>query len=237
MTKRGTIIVCAVLGAVILVAVGGEGAARFTGLRFNPNMFTSVRPPAAHNLLPSLKHSPLPLPPHGQQGSSTWLAILFWLGIVALTVVLVIIVLRWLAGRPARTARLLEDARTVSTPAEPLAELEPEPDAPTVRRGVAAALALLDGEREPRDAIVKAWLGLQETAEDAGLTRGVAETPTEFTSRMLRRGSADSAAVKTLLTLYLQVRFGDHPATSADVASARHALEALAASWDAVVSA
>ena len=115
--KRGTIIVCAVLGAVILVAVGGEGAARFTGLRFTPNMFTSVRPPAAHNLLPSLKHSPLPLPPHGQQGNSSWLTILFWLGIVALTAVVVIIVLRLLAGRPARTARMLEDARTVSPPA------------------------------------------------------------------------------------------------------------------------
>ena len=38
-------------------------------------------------------------------------------------------------------------------------------------------------QRDPADAIVRAWLGLQETAEESGIVRHPAETPTEFTSR------------------------------------------------------
>ena len=49
--------------------------------------------------------------------------------------------------------------------------------------------------------------------------RRPAETPTEFTSRILGRAFADDRAIRTLLRLYLRTRFGDHPVTADDVAA------------------
>jgi hypothetical protein len=114
---------------------------------------------------------------------------------------------------------------------------EPEvADAPTVLRGIAAALGALDEHREPGDAVVRAWLGLQQAAEDAGFARSPAETPTEFTGRVLSRTGADRAALRTLLRLYLRARFADGAISSADATAAREALHALAASWERVTA-
>ena len=112
-----------------------------------------------------------------------------------------------------------------------LTEPEPEPDMPALRTGIELALQVLDEQREPADAIVRAWLGLQETAEESGIVRQPAETPTEFTSRILSRAFADDRAVRTLLRLYLRTRFGDHPVTTDDVAAVRAALQELVRTW------
>lgn len=104
---------------------------------------------------------------------------------------------------------------------------------PVARRGVEYALSRLVVERDPVDAVMKAWLGLQQTAEDSGIVRGPAETPTEFTTRILSRVFADDRAIQTLLELYQQARFGARPVTTADVARAQAALQGLADSWDA----
>lgn len=115
--------------------------------------------------------------------------------------------------------------------------LDAEPriaDAPTVLRGIAAALAGFEEDRQPADAVVRAWLGLQQAAEDAGFARSPAETPTEFTGRVLSRTGADRSALRTLLGLYLRARFGDGGITPADAAGAQRALRALEASWERV---
>ena len=117
------------------------------------------------------------------------------------------------------------------------AGVEPEvADAPAVLRGIAAALGALDEHREPGDAVVRAWLGLQQAAEDAGLARSAAETPTEFTGRVLSRTGADRAALRTLLRLYLRARFDDGAISAADATAAREALQALATSWEGVTA-
>lgn len=108
-----------------------------------------------------------------------------------------------------------------------------ETSAPYLRRGLRRALDVLDGDREPGDAIVQAWLGLQEAAEDAGYRRLESETPTEFTSRILERTGVDGSALATLRRLYLAVRFGDAVSTARDVAAARAALQTLDAQWAA----
>jgi hypothetical protein len=97
--------------------------------------------------------------------------------------------------------------------------------------GIELALQVLDEQREPADAVVRAWLGLEETAEQSGLVRRPAETPTEFTSRILSGAFADDRAIGTLLRLYLRARFGDHPVTSGDVAAVRKALQELVRTW------
>jgi hypothetical protein len=99
--------------------------------------------------------------------------------------------------------------------------------------GIELALQALDDEREPADAVVRAWLGLQQTAEESGIVRGASETPTEFASRVLTRAFADAQPLRTLLRLYLRTRFGDHPVTAGDVTAVRAALERLLASWRA----
>jgi hypothetical protein len=100
-----------------------------------------------------------------------------------------------------------------------------------VRRGLARALETLSEHREPRDAIERAWLGLEEGAADSGIRRLPAETPAEFSARVVARVDADRDAAHTLLSLYLRARFSQAAITSADVAAARQAIEMLQASW------
>ncbi len=139
---------------------------------------------------------------------------------------------RWWAGRPSGRAAGVH-APAVTTTREIVAEPEPEPDTPVLRSGIELALQVLDEQREPADAIVRAWLGLQETAEQSGIVRQPAETPTEFTTRILSAAFADDWAVRTLLRLYLRTRFGDHPVTGDEVAAVRAALQRLVDTWPA----
>jgi hypothetical protein len=103
--------------------------------------------------------------------------------------------------------------------------------APAMRRGIARALEILDERREPSDAVVQAWLGLEQTATDAGAGRGTAETPAEYTARIVQRFATDRAAAHALLRLYQDVRFGGRTADAASVTAARESLLRLQASW------
>jgi hypothetical protein len=122
---------------------------------------------------------------------------------------------------------------TVSAQVKPVVPAEPEPEPEALLTGIELALQALDEQRAPADAVVRAWLGLQETAEESGIVRSPAETPTEFTSRILSAAFADDRALSTLLRLYLRTRFGNHPVTADDVAAVRDALQQLVASWRA----
>ena len=229
MTSRRTLVACALLGVVVVVGAGGQGAARFTGVRWVPdwNPSPATVPPRDDPALPR----PSGLPPAAQDtGSQLDLSrILLWAAIGIAAIVAALLLWRWLARRPPRSTVGLRPVGALTTPPP---EPEPEPEPPAIRRGVEEALRLLDVEREPGDAVMKAWLGLQQTAEDSGIVRRAAETPTEFTTRIMGRAFADDRAIQTLLTLYLRTRFGDHPVTATDVALARDALEDLARTWD-----
>jgi HAMP domain-containing protein len=161
--------------------------------------------------------------------------VLLWI-IVAMAVAgIVLMVWRWWAGRPSGLAVTPNSVVAGVTSEIPIVP-EPEPDAPVLRTGIELALQALDERRDPADAVVRAWLGLQESAEDAGIVRWPAETPTEFTSRILSRAFADDLPVRTLLRLYLRTRFGDHPVTADDVTAVRAALQELVRSWPAPAS-
>jgi hypothetical protein len=229
--RRLTTVTCAVAIIVILLAAGLAGVAQFSGLRFTITWPTFT--PPKQTLLQQPTQSPRSSAQPQQPGAVNldWLAIVLWVLIAAAVVFAVLLVLRWLRRRPPRTLDGLDGTLVAEAPPS---DPEPEePDAPVVQRGVELALRLLESEREPGDAIVKAWLGLQETAEDSGIRRRPAETPSEFTARILRRVHGDGTSVTTLLNLYERVRFGDHPASETDVSSARRALTELASSWDA----
>ena len=159
-----------------------------------------------------------------------------WLGVVVrgLLAVAVLTLLWWLWRR----FRFSEIGARVRTEDGIVAAGDAaEPELPVLRQGVAAARTLLAGHPDPTDAIIAAWLAVEAAAADAGVTRRLAQTPTEFTVAVLERTQADPDAARRLLRLYLRARFSGQPATAADVAEAEHHLAALAASWDTVAAA
>jgi hypothetical protein len=221
-----------VLLAILVVAAAGiSGTTHFAGPRWLPDLKVGRRTQAPRKLPSRSPTRPLRIPPrHG--GGSFPVGVVIWVVIGIAAVAVAVLLWRWWAGRPSRAAtsrHSVAAAATSEVPTEP----EPEPDTPALRTGIALALQVLDEQREPADAIVRAWLGLQETAEESGIARRPAETPTEFTSRILSRAFADDAAVRTLLRLYLRTRFGDHPVTSDEVAAVRAALQDLVRTWSA----
>jgi hypothetical protein len=153
------------------------------------------------------------------------------IAVIVAAAVIFFFVRRYLRGRPThlRLPAMTSPEDVQTMPAA--AEVEQEPDTATVHRGLRAALDALDDEREPGDAVVKAWLGLQAAAEESGVERRSAETPTEFTARVITRVQADAHAATALVDVYQGVRFGGHPITSAEVRAARSAVHALLASW------
>jgi hypothetical protein len=231
--SRRTLVVGALLGVVVVLAAGSQGAARFTGLRWVPDWNPNPAPlPSRAAEPPSLRPAQPPAAP-GAGGSLDLSRILLWVAVGIAVLVTAVLLWRWLARRPPRETDGLQVVGPLTTPPpEPAPAPEPEPEPPALRRGVEEALRLLDREHEPADAVLKAWLGLQQSAEDSGIVRAPAETPTEFTSRIMRHGFADDRPIRTLLTLYLRTRFGKHPVTAADVAGAREALAGLARTWN-----
>lgn len=235
MKSPRTLLVCVLLGLLVIVAAGLQGTARFTGLRWVPdwNPIRSTVPPISNPSLARPTQLPEAAPGAGTHADLS--KILMWAAIGIALVIAAFLLWRWLSGRPPRSAFGLRDvgALTAMPPdvvPEPVPE--PEPEAPALQRGVHQALQALNVEREPGDAVMRAWLGLQQTAEDSGILHRAAETPTEFTSRIMSHVSADDSAIRALLTLYLRTRFGDHPVTATDVARAREALAGLVRSWD-----
>jgi len=105
------------------------------------------------------------------------------------------------------------------------------PDAAVIRRGVTAAREGVTAVAEPGDAIVAAWIGLEETADDSGTARGLSETPAEFTLRILQRRPGVAEPAVRLLRLYEGVRFGGRTASENDRAQAHAALVEIERGW------
>jgi hypothetical protein len=234
-TGRGRTLPVAVLLVVLVVlAAGIGGTSDFTGARWFPKLHGSY-PPPPHGI---------PRPPtttleggrasarHSGGSVPTWIVVI---AIVLVAIALIALVWRWWRGRRLPSAPQHAGV-SVHTTQQVIAP-EPEPEPEKLLTGIELALEVLDEEREPADAIVRAWLGLQETAQESGIVRRPAETPTEFTSRILSGAFADDRALRTLLRLYLRTRFGDHPVTATDVAEVREALRQLVSSWQPTDSA
>ncbi|GAA4172745.1 hypothetical protein GCM10022287_14140 [Gryllotalpicola koreensis] len=218
------------LGVVLIAAVSFGGVPHFGGPVWVPGQVAPPRQPAPTNT------STLP-PSEPQLHGTDSVA-----GPLVLTVILLIAaaVLLWFMLRAVLRARgrgrTLPVLTAVEADAPPLPDdlghdPDAEPDAPIVHRGLRLALDALDEQREPADAVVRAWLGLQSAAEDSGVERRPAETPTEFTARVITRVQADAGAAAQLVDVYQAVRFGGHPISSAEVRAARSAIERLLDSW------
>jgi len=221
------------LGLLVVIGAAYGGQLRFGAPRFDFTLAQPTTSPVTATSTPiptaTAKITPKPTAHVSAMPDLVVLAII--VGSLA-AVIALLFALRWWMRRTRDVAEgviapLDDVALEGAAPAYP----DLETSQPVIRRGLLRALDLLGQNRIPTDAIVVAWLGLQEAAEDAGFSRASSETPTEFTTRILLAVHVDSEALDVLRRLYLAVRFGDAVATSHDVDRARAALETLAAGW------
>jgi hypothetical protein len=84
-------------------------------------------------------------------------------------------------------------------------------DAERVGSDLRRSLADLGSERDPRLAVQRAYARMEESLGEIELSRAPDETPTEFTTRVLRVLGASAAAASDLTGLFEVARFSDHP--------------------------
>ncbi|WP_144710379.1 DUF4129 domain-containing protein [Curtobacterium pusillum] len=220
-------VVAFVLGGLVVLAAGLGARPVLTGARWSPTVGAATVPPTEPTPAAPATDEPQRLsPPAAQHVDVTWLLVVV-AGLVLVLVVLAVAYVLRNRHRRARPERIDVAGLAIDVTAGPSAAVGLQ----HLRRGISRALEVLSDPRDPSDAVTAAWLGLQESAEDAGFLRGPAETPTEFTTRILRQLDVDETALGTLRRCYLAVRFGGVPATEADVAAVRAALRTLERQW------
>ena len=104
-------------------------------------------------------------------------------------------------------------------------------DAEAIRDAAAEAQEAIDTRLDPADAIIAAWVRLEEASACSGGARGTAETPGEFTVRILSRRPGIDRELGTLLGLYESVRFGGWAADESARSTARRCLTAVEEGW------
>jgi hypothetical protein len=211
------------VGALVVVTVLAAAAAGPWTLEIKRTGQVDLGDPAV--TVPST--TPLPFEP-GPPGDATTPAWVTFVGLLLVAVVVVaalVLLVRWLV-RLLR-AHLRPQTADASPPG---AEADDGPDrwVPAMQDGVRRATRELDDEQPPGDAVIAAWVALEHAAASGGLVRDRAETATEFTVEVLDATSADPAATRTLLDLYLTARYSTHPLTPDDVARARASLATIA---------
>lgn len=124
-----------------------------------------------------------------------------------------------------RDGAAIDAQASVGTPIDDAVESE------VIRRGIAEALRTIDGHPVPGDSIVAAWVGLEESAADAGAARATSETPAEFTVRIIGQRGGIAEEITVLLGLYERVRFGGYRAEEDDRMLALQCLQAIEEGW------
>lgn len=104
-------------------------------------------------------------------------------------------------------------------------------DAAAIRDAAVDAQYAIDAHPDPGDAIIAAWVHLEEASARAGRPRAAAETPGEFTIRILGRRPGLDTELGTLLGLYESVRFGGRTGDETERATARRCLAAIEEGW------
>lgn len=218
-----------VLFVIVMLAAAVQGVPRITPPTTEPQ---EVAP-----IVETAQSLPLgePTPPPEQENEvvGTIIAIVFLSLLAAVALFVLLLIMRALVrawrDRPQRLRDgddvgfdLHDEATTVDDDAAA---------APVIQRGIDGALRTIDARRVPSDAIIAAWVGLEESAADAGISRSPSETASEFALRIItrRRGIEEHAA--RLLALYERVRYGGCIADEDDRATARAALRAIEEGW------
>lgn len=150
----------------------------------------------------------------------------WWLMLALLLIGAVLVAVAATFARRLLAQRTERSAAELAAPAGSSALVEPD----AVQEALGAAAAQLRRQLPPRDAVVAAWITLEESAARHGVHRSPSQTPTEFVTALLPH-SQDGAAAQELREVYLRARFSQRPVTEQDVALAADALERLRSAW------
>lgn len=221
-------------GGVIVVFLVGVLAASVSGRpSFEPGASDPTPPP-----LPDASATPTLAPglPTSSDGFSDQILVIIGIVLALIVLGLLLILVIWVlrlavAAWRNRPLRRSPGAQTDVDVSGVDIRVDDEPDAPAVRRGIAAARAAVEERTDPTDAIIAAWLGLEETAADSGIGRALSETQVEFTLRMLLRRPGIDEPARDLLRLYEGVRYGGRIAGEQERSAAARALERIEAGW------
>ncbi|MBD5787465.1 DUF4129 domain-containing protein [Cellulosimicrobium terreum] len=221
-----------VLTVGALTAVALLAAASTTPWRWTPPDWLLGGPPTpptptAPTTTPTPTPSPPPTLPTDQGGFPIGDYLLALGGLLTLLALLAL--LRILARNRNRTT---QDAPLTAATGPTSTHTETDTVLPHLRDAVRTAHDELHPDIPPPDAIVAAWVTLENAAALAGAERDPAQTPTEFAVRVLERTPADPAAVTTLRDLYHRARFRGEGVDADDVTTAREALARIGADLD-----
>ena len=164
---------------------------------------------AVKPLQPLVSHSAAPAGPYRSPDLLPWLGVLVGLGVLAL---LVFVVVNRLRNAPDEVE-------------EPELAILGDP----LVTAIEAALVDLEGEQDPRRAVIKAYARMEAVLRARGLPRDPAEAPLEYLDRVLRELGGQAAAIDRLTTLFEQAAFSRHdvgPAMRDEAVAAFHALRA-----------
>lgn len=217
-----------VVATLLMLLASVQGVPQFRTIPAAEATKTAEPAPSA-----SASSEPLPELPADADPGAVRTVILILLGLVAAALLALLVVVVTRALRRAWENRELDarEGAVISAGTTTAAAADAQPDAAVIQRGIAAALQRIDQPAAAGDAIVAAWVGVEEAAADSGVARGVSETPGEFAVRIIARRSAIDADARRLLALYEKVRFGGYAATETDRADARGLLERIEREW------
>ncbi|MFE6994445.1 DUF4129 domain-containing protein [Microbacterium sp. NPDC057659] len=214
---------------VIMLVAGLQGLPRFRAVDFGTGDAVEQTPEPE----PTVTDGPIKMPERDDLLGRIIviiLTVIVCLAVLALVVLVIVIVVRRLRelwrDRPLRRRDGTEIDGVPAAGAE-----APVAAAAAIRRGIAAAIDVIGESRDPGDAIIAAWVGLEQTAADSGVARAASETPREYTLRIIARRASTERDVSALVDLYERVRYGGHVADDADRRAARDLLERLDEEW------
>lgn len=214
--RRHALVTAGLAAASVLLAAVGALAWGPWVVRLRPSLTLPERPePEPDTLVENT--STVPDQP---TGGSDWL--LWVLGVLALLLALLVVVgvSRAVRSWLVRRSRPLPDPPSTVPAATGTVVASTE----AVVDAVLEALARLDGIAAAGDAVVAAWLVLEEAVAREGVVRAPSQTQAELTRDVLEATAAPPDATTALLRTYEAVRFGTRAAEGSDVAAARAAL-------------
>lgn len=219
-----------VVAAIVAVVLGAAGATGWVVTLALPTLRSPdvrMSPAPQVTLAPSADVEPDPALVHT---ITTVLTVLLWIAATALVAYLVVWLVRrlraaWRPGDETAEADQVDGGEVMGEAAQ--VDLE------SLATAVARAEAHLAHLSDPGDAVIAAWVALEDEAALQGTGRDPAQTPTEFTTALLDRTPAPADAVAALRGLYHRARFTFRPVTPDDVLAAGEALRRIAVALDA----
>lgn len=227
------------VGLIAAVAVAGVAVVAGSVLAGPVEVGPPRWVPSAHDRLPTMPAAPgddggVSYADNGGGHAGAIFVAIIEIVAVVVAVLLLALLVRVLVRRIAdRGRKVRRDQVAASSGVFAVVDPDTAVPPPVMQRGIARALALLDEPRAPADAVVEAWLGLEDAAVAAGAGRGAAETAAEYATRIVARFDTDRDAARRLLRLYQDVRYGARQVDGGAVDTARACLLRLQESWHA----